>query len=191
MGFRLRNVVAFPALALVAAIAIWPSAPSADAAGKACRLYATAGPKKLSKQHARSAVVCLINRRRSKDGLSPLKRDKRLQQAAQRHSERMEGGNCLAHQCYGEASLEGRLQDVGYLGGGLTSWAFGENVGWGLKGRGTPRAIVNGWMGSVPHRATILNGSFRDAGVGFADGSPSNARANGGVYTVDFGARGG
>jgi uncharacterized protein YkwD len=191
MGFRLRNVVALAALALVVALSIGPSAPSVDAAGKACRLYAQIGPKKLSKQHARSAVLCLINRRRAKHGLANLRRDKRLQQAAQRHTERMEGGNCLAHQCYGEASLEGRLQDVGYLVGGLTSWAFAENVGWGLKGRGTPRAIVNGWMASVPHRATILSGSFRDAGVGFADGSPSNARANGGVYTVDFGARSG
>jgi uncharacterized protein YkwD len=190
MGLRLLHVGVLPALALAAAVVLSsPSVPSADAAGKACRLHADTGPKRLSKQHARSAVLCLVNRRRSKQGLSKLRRHKQLQQAAQRHSERMEGGNCLAHQCYGEASLEGRLYDVGYLIGGLTSWIFGENVAWGLKQRGTPRAIVNGWMQSAPHRATILNGSFRDAGVGFADGTPSNGQGNGGVYTVDFGAR--
>jgi uncharacterized protein YkwD len=189
MGFRVRNCVALLALALAAAVVTWPSVHSAEAAGKPCRLYADTGPRKLSKQHARSAVLCLINRRRSKHGLSKLQRHKQLQQAAQRHSERMEGGNCLAHQCYGEASLEGRLQDVGYLVAGLTSWAFAENVGWGLKSRGSPRAMVNGWMKSAPHRATILTGAFRDAGVGFADGTPSNAQGNGGVYTVDFAVR--
>jgi uncharacterized protein YkwD len=163
--------------------------PRADAAGKACRLYANAKPRKVSKQHARSAVLCLINRRRSNHGLSPLKQHSNLQKAAQRHTERMEGGDCFAHQCYGEASLEGRLADVGYFTGGLSSWAFAENVGWGLKRRGSPRAIVNAWMKSAPHRATILSGAFRDIGVGFADGTPSNAHGNGGVYTVDFGVR--
>ena len=190
MGFRLRRAVALPTLALaVAMAAAWLSTPAADAAGKPCRLYGDTGPRKLSKQHARSAVLCLVNRRRSKHGLATLKRNRKLQQAAQRHSERMEGGNCLAHQCYGEASLDGRLRDVGYLVGGLSSWMYGENVGWGMKRRGTPRAMVNGWMSSPAHRAMVLNGQFEEAGVGFADGSPSNAHANAGVYTVDFGVR--
>jgi len=175
--------------AAVALLALAIGAPRAGAAGKACRLYADAKPRKVSKQHARSAVLCLINRRRSNHGVSRLKRHKKLQKAAQRHTERMEGGNCLAHQCYGEASLEGRLADVGYFTDGLSSWAFAENVAWGLKRRGTPRAIVNGWMKSPPHRATMLSGVFRDIGVGFADGTPSDAHGNGGVYTVDFGVR--
>jgi uncharacterized protein YkwD len=176
-------------VAATATLAFAIPVPDAGAAGKPCRLYANAKPRKVSKQHARSAVLCLINRRRSNHGLSPLKRHSKLQKAAQRHTERMEGGNCLAHQCYGEASLQGRLADVGYLTGGLTSWVFAENVGWGLKRRGTPRAIVNGWMQSAAHRATILSNTFRDIGVGFADGTPSDAHGNGGVYTVDFGIR--
>jgi uncharacterized protein YkwD len=190
MAFRLRNVVAVLAFGLAATlIATWPSVPSADAAGKACRLYADTGPRKLSKQHARSAVLCLINRRRENHGLGRFERHKKLQQAAQRHSERMEGGNCFAHQCYGEASLDARVRDVGYLVGGLDSWMLAENVAWGLKDRGTPRVIVDAWMHSAPHRATILSGTLRDLGVGFADGTPSNAHANGGVYTADFGVR--
>jgi uncharacterized protein YkwD len=176
-------------LAVAVLVAFTGAAPQADAKSKACRLYADAKPRKVSKQHARSAVICLINRRRSNHGLAALKRHNKLQQAAQRHTERMEGGNCLAHQCYGEASLEGRLADVGYLTGGLSSWTFAENVGWGLKRRGSPRAIVNGWMKSASHRANILSGAFRDIGVGFADGTPSDAHGNGGVYTVDFGVR--
>lgn len=166
------------ALAVASAIlACAGPAPDASAAGKPCRLYADAKPRKVSKQHARSAIVCLINRRRSNHGLSPLNRHKKLQQAAQRHSERMEGGNCLAHQCVGEASLESRLIDVGYLTGGLSSWTCGENIGWGFKGRGSPRAIVNAWMQSAPHRSNILNGAFWDIGVGFAPTAPPATRA--------------
>jgi uncharacterized protein YkwD len=175
--------------AATALLAFAVAAPHAGAAGKSCRLYADAKPRKLSKQHARSAVVCVINGRRSKHGLSPLKRHKKLQRAAQRHTERMEGGNCLAHQCPGEASLEGRLADVGYLVGGLEGWVLAENVAWGFKRRGSPRAIVKAWMQSAPHRSTILSGTFRDIGAGFADGTPSDAHGNGGVYTVDFGVR--
>ena len=176
-------------LAVTALLAFAIPAPDAGATGKACRLYADAKPRKVSKQHARSAVLCLINRRRSKHGLPPLKRNKQLQRGAQRHTERMEGGNCFAHQCYGEASLQGRLADVGYLAGGLSSWVLAENVGWGMRWRGSPRAIVNGWMQSAGHRSNILSGIFRDIGVGFADGTPNNAHGNGGVYTVDFGLR--
>ena len=190
MEFRLRIVASMLALAFMAgAIGGSPSLSAAEAGGKACRLYADAKPKNLSKQHARSAVICLINRRRVKHGHERLKRNKQLQRAAQRHSERMEGGNCFAHQCYGEASLDGRLRDVGYLSGGVSSWMCAENIAWGLKRHGTPRATVNGWMQSPPHRANILNASFRDVGVGFADGTPGNAHANGGVYTADFGVR--
>jgi uncharacterized protein YkwD len=178
------------ALAAVLGALLW-SAPPASATGKPCRLYADTKPKKISKQHARSAVLCLINRHREVNGLGRLKRDKRLQSAAQGHSGRMAGGNCLGHQCYGEASLDARLRSVGYIIAGLTRWLFGENVGFGAKARGTPRAIVDAWMASASHRANILNGGFRDAGIGFADGTLSNDHGNGGVYTVDFGFRSG
>jgi uncharacterized protein YkwD len=187
-GRRTGARVSVPAAATVLVAVVAPT-PQASAAGKACRLYADEKPRRVSKQHARSAVVCLVNRRRSKHGLQPLERHEKLQQAAQRHTERMEGGNCLAHQCPGEASLEGRLADVGYLVGGLSSWVLAENVAWGLKRRGSPREIVNAWMQSAPHRASILSGTFRDIGTGFADGTPSDAQGNGGVYTVDFGVR--
>jgi uncharacterized protein YkwD len=185
-----RSTVAALCVAMATAMAAFAiPTPDAGASGKACRLYADAKPRQVSKQHARSAVICLINRRRSNHGLSRLTRHSKLQKAAQRHTERMEGGNCLAHQCYGEASLEGRLADVGYLTAGLSSWTFAENVGWGLNRRGSPRGIVNGWMKSSAHRVNILSGTFRDIGVGFADGTPSDAHGNGGVYTVDFGIR--
>ena len=44
-------------------------------------------------------------------------------------------------------------------------------------------------MSSPPHRANILNGDFREIGVGFDPGTPDGARAPGGIYTTDFGLR--
>ena len=74
-------------------------------------------------------------------------------------------------------------------GGGLTRWAYGENIAWGADWRGSPAAIVEAWMDSPPHRANILNRSFREVGVGFDTGTPGGDRAPGGIYTVDFGLR--
>ena len=47
---------------------------------------------------------------------------------------------------------------------------WGENI---AGGQSTPEEVVEGWMNSPGHRANILNGSFRELGVGYfyqADG---------------------
>ena len=84
-------------------------------------------------------------------------------------------------------SLDRRLDGVGYLGSGLTRWAFGENIAWGTGDSGTPRAIVDAWMNSSGHRANILSSSFREIGVGFSLGTPRSKNDLGGIYTTDFG----
>jgi uncharacterized protein YkwD len=81
------------------------------------------------------------------------------------------------------------MRNTGYLAGTLSRWAYGENIGWGLKRSGTPRQMVNAWMKSAPHRAAILSTLYHDFGVGFVEGTPKRKRAHGGIYTVDFGLR--
>jgi len=49
--------------------------------------------------------------------------------------------------------------------------------------------MVAAWMHSPGHRRNIVDRSFRDIGVGFVHGTPSNPRTNGGIYTTDFGLR--
>jgi uncharacterized protein YkwD len=155
------------------------------AAGSACKRYGDHGPSNLTPKHARMAVVCLINRKRHQNGRGHLHRSERLSHAATRHSRRMKNSGCFSHQCPGEASLYTRLRSSGYLSGGLSRWAYGENIGWGDGWRGTPKHIVNAWMDSSSHRSTILSGTFRDVGVGFAH------RGSRGYYTADFGMRAG
>lgn len=183
MGCRTaRQALALGAIAL--AIALLGVPGSAEASGP-CSRYGDQRPGKITAKHARSAVICLINRERNQHNRGRLDRDGRLNRAARAHSARMANTGCFSHQCPGERGIEGRLRQSDYLKNGLRSWAYGENIAWGEGSRGTPRHVVNAWMNSSGHRANILSGSFRDIGVGYA------RRGNRGYYTADFGMRSG
>jgi uncharacterized protein YkwD len=150
---------------------------------------AQARPGNLDKQRARRAIVCLINHRRKRHGLGSLSRDPRLQRSAQRHNRRMYGTGCWAHQCPGEASLEDRVREVGYVHSGLSRWFVAENLAYGAHSSGTPARLVDAWMHSPGHRHAILTGELRDVGVGFNRGTPGSKRIRGSLITADFGVR--
>lgn len=193
MAFR-RRTTTFSLLLLAGCLlfAASTAAPRALAKGdaSACAQWGDTAPTELTLGQARKAVLCLINAERQAQNLRPLKRSKKLQKAAQRHNEEMLGTGCFSHECPGEPTLDDRLEQISYLVGGLVKWAFGENVAWGSGGdQGTPRSIVQAWMGSHGHRANILHPDFDEVGVGFSVGTPSSATASGGIYTTDFGLR--
>lgn len=169
------------------ALAGSPATPGA--AASACGAAANSDPDSLSAGQARDAILCLVNQQRDKAGLPNLDRDKKLQKAAQRHNEQMDGTGCFDHACGGEGDLGARLENVGYLVGGLSRWAYGENIAWGMRDQGTPRSIVGAWMNSSGHRANILSRDFREIGVGFSAGTPGGSGEPGGIYTTDFGLR--
>ncbi len=189
MAFRPGDIARALLVALAATLIGLAFSPLASGAGgaSACKQWAGAGPDELTNGQARAAILCLINRKRDNAGLPSLDRDRRLQKAAQRHNDRMHGTGCFSHECSGEGGLDTRLRSVGYLGGDLQRWAYGENLAWGLGSRATPASIVEAWMGSSDHRANILSDSFREIGVGFTAGTPDRKGAEGGIYTVDFG----
>lgn len=173
----------------ISLLAIGGTAATPRAAASACGKWGGSNPASLTAGQARDAITCLINRERENANLRALDRDRKLQRAAQRHNERMDGTGCFDHACGGEGDLGARLEGVGYLAGGLSQWAYGENIGWGARDQGTPRAIVRTWMSSAGHRANILNRGFRELGVGFSAGTPGAGDKSGGIYTVDFGLR--
>ena len=192
MAARLGNGMPLGLFALVVAAALLvlaasPATPGASAS--ACKRWGDVEPTKLRTGEARKAILCLVNQERDKAGLPDLDRDRKLQKAAQRHNDHMDGTGCFDHECGGEAGLDSRLQGVGYLVGGLTRWAYGENIAWGTRSAGTPESIVDAWMHSSGHRANILNKDFKEIGVGFSVGTPDGAREPGGIYTTDFGLR--
>ncbi len=102
-----------------------------------------------------------------------------LQRAARAHSEDMIRRDYFSHDTKGrnERSCE-RVRRFGYR------WrACGENIGY----NSTPKGMFNAWMRSSGHRRNILNGKFREVGIGAHTGNYDGLKTT--MYTADFGAR--
>jgi uncharacterized protein YkwD len=184
---KVRGALLLALLALVALGAALLPAASAEAASP-CG-HSSAMPAQLTLHQMRSSELCLINRVRVHYGLVPLQFNADLRDSATGHSDSMVVHRYFAHEGPG-GSVDSRISRAGYLSQ-ASSFVIGENIGGGT-GRhwGSPRAVFEEWMHSPPHRANILDPSFRDAGVGVARGFPLGGRSGAATYTVDFGARG-
>jgi hypothetical protein len=117
-------------------------------------------------------LVNELNASRAEAGLSPLKVDDRLVQAAREHSRKMADRRTLSHVLPGEQGVAERLAATG-----LRFNRSGENVGYNTDFDG----LHSGWMHSPPHRKNILNPDYTLVGIGVARGED-------GVYwaTQDF-----
>jgi uncharacterized protein YkwD len=133
-------------------------------------------------------TFCLINRERARYGLPPLRDNAALDRSARSHSVSMVIHHYFAHDSADGASPFARIAGFGYPRHGHAC-ALGENIAAGVRSSGTPAAIVNAWMNSPDHRANILDGTYRDAGMGVAYGYPGIARVRGATFTQDFGRR--
>jgi uncharacterized protein YkwD len=69
------------------------------------------------------------------------------------------------------------------------AWQIGENLAWGTGTAATPAAIMNAWMNSPEHRANILQGDYRELGVGLQLGTPGDP-TQGLTVSAEFGVRG-
>jgi uncharacterized protein YkwD len=137
---------------------------------------------------AAGAIVCLVNVERSSRGLTALRRDGDLSQAARRHSVDMSRNNFFAHVTPDGDTLSDRLRKAGYGRPG-DGWRAGEDLGWGTGDRATPNALVDAWLASSGHRKILLSSSYREIGVGVAGGAPNQAGSElpGATYTMDLG----
>ena len=131
------------------------------------------------------ATICLLNRERSRAGLHRISANSRLRAAANSHSADMVSRRYFEHDGPSGDTLVSRAQRYGYLHRGVRSWALAENIAYGTGQHGTAAAIVKSWMHSPVHRANILTGSFRNAGIGLAQGTPSGG--GGATFTLDLG----
>jgi uncharacterized protein YkwD len=135
-------------------------------------------------RRARLATLCLLNRVRARHGLAPFRLDPKLSRAARRHSRDMVRHRYFAHDSRNGRSPFERMRATRYVPRGA-SWWLGENIGWGSGSLAEPASLVRAWMHSPPHRANILNGRFRDIGIGIVPGAPVGG--GGATYTTDFG----
>ncbi len=128
-------------------------------------------------------MLARVNEARRKAGLSSLRPNSRLDQAAQRHAEDMLTRRYFAHESPEGKTVRERARAAGY------DWrAIGENL---AEGQYSIDEVVEGWLRSPTHRRNILNPDFEEMGVGLSLG-----RAPGGsggayraVWAQVFGAR--
>jgi uncharacterized protein YkwD len=144
-------------------------------------------PADLGTFRARAALFCAINEVRSSNGLSALAHNSSLGRAGEHHSRAMNARNFFGHEPDG--SPTSRARQRGYMAG-ASWWMVGETLAWGRGSNGTPGAVLDGMMASPMHRSVILDGRWRDLGVGVAMGVPVRERArNAAIYSVEFGVR--
>jgi uncharacterized protein YkwD len=167
-----------------------PDVPAVDARRRTSCAGAGRRPRRSARGRAatRKAVLCLLNLQRRAHRLPGLRSNRRLLRAAEAHSRSMVRLGYFSHFEPGGVALLARVLRSGYLRR-TRGWSIGENIGTGLGPGATPRAMVNAWMGSTPHRANILAGKFREIGLGVVSGLPGRRRAGGVTFTTDFGVR--
>ena len=107
----------------------------------------------------------------------PLTWNAELGAAAEAHSRAMANGNFFAHRGRDGRTPGDRAELAGY-----TARQVGENLAAGLD---DSRKVVDGWLASPGHCATLMNPAFRDLGAAHAVDPKSDA----GIYwTALFGA---
>ena len=123
-------------------------------------------------------ILKLINLERTTRKLAALTGSDLLTQAARRHSADMATNDFFDHVSSDKSDYRARINATCY------AWStIGENIGGSTKGDAAN--MVDGWMRSPPHRASILNPDYTEAGVGYATNAKSAYRH---YWTVNFGA---
>jgi uncharacterized protein YkwD len=146
-------------------------------------------PGKAGSRALAKATLCLINRERTRRGMSRLRLNSRLSKAARGHSTDMVRRHYFAHTSPTGSTFAERIRSTGYLGS-ARSWTIGENLVWGTKRQSTPAGALDMWMHSPLHRANILRRAFREVGIGIVLGSPRDLDGPAATYTTDFGTKG-
>ncbi len=161
--------------------------PERSRAGGGCR-FAHGVYDQISNQEAEHALVCLLNKERHEAGSPRLDQNKQLTAAAGKHSRTMKRVRCFAHTCRGEPGLESRLRHAGYLPCNCF-YGIGEALAYGVGANSAPAVIMRSWMRSPKHRVILLGGGYDDVGFGVVRGIPSDADAEGRIFTADVGYR--
>jgi uncharacterized protein YkwD len=149
---------------------------------------ASSAPRSTPTIRLARAAVCLINNRRVVRGLPRLRLNHRLGKAAMWHTHDMVRRSYFGHVSRRGRDVVDRLHRTRYLGGRF-AWAVGENIAWGSGWQGTPREIVRAWMNSSGHRRNMLDGRFREIGIGVIANGPVETEIPAATYTTTFGVR--
>ena len=165
------------------------AAPRARAAGAACP-GATLRPTAGDGSSVDRATLCLVNSIRAAHGLRPLRANRPLGKVAG-----SQVGTMVRWDYFADVRPSGQtplsLVSVTRYPAHTAGYAVGQNIAWGTGTFASPEHIVAEWMASPPHRAIILTGYYRDAGVAVEPALPGILRAgeSGATYAMEFGVR--
>ena len=106
-------------------------------------------------------VVSLVNDFRKKEGLSMLKQDDTLAEAAMFKANDMAKNNYFDHHSPKHGSLTNIMKKFN-----ISYSSVGENI---AQGQRTPKEVVDAWMKSPGHRQNIMNPNFTHIGVGYVN----------------------
>ena len=166
------------------------AAPRASAAGAACPGNSLT-PASTDIAAVDAATLCLVNAVRASHHLHALRPNRQLAKVAASQVASMIRWDYFADiRPSGQTPLS--LVGVTRYPAHTAGFAVGQNIAWGTGAYASPEHIVAEWMASPPHRAIILTGSYRDAGVAAAPGLPGILRAGGqggATYAMEFGVR--
>jgi uncharacterized protein YkwD len=164
--------------------------PAAGAAAAAPCANADVQPTAANVAQVRSATLCLLNRERTSRGLPALRQEPQLRKVASRYAGQMVTHGFFAHVGYDGSTLGSRVRSHTDYISRAARWSLGENLYWGSGSLATPMQSVDGWMHSAGHRRNVLDGKFRDIGIGIAIGAPQDvAGSPAATYATEFGTR--
>ncbi len=173
-------------LLLVATLLVAAAPAAAERRGPGACAAAHVSVERETIREARNATLCLLNRVRARHGVPPLRMNPKLSRAARKHSRDMVRRRYFAHDSLDGRSAIDRMRATRYVPRNA-SWVLGENLGWGSGSLAEPMALLRAWMRSPGHRRNILDGRFRDVGIGIVPDAPVGRYDDGATYTTDFG----
>jgi uncharacterized protein YkwD len=150
--------------ALLLCVLLFAAAVSASAQNRSYLVSFDAAPTGINRDISALQVYDLVNRERSRQGLTFLSWDDQLAELARQYSEQMARGAFFDH-----VDPNGlRVQDRAFAAG-MQKWTkIGENLFHAKDVNNFSRLAVRMWMDSDSHRANILDRSYSAAGVGIA-----------------------
>ena len=185
-GTRSRNSRAATPAAQAPPVTPAPTIPLATPGPEGCAETELV-PSTSNIEQVREATLCLINQQREEHGEVALIENAKLDAAAQGHSEDMVTRDYFEHTTPTGEEFQTRIIASGYVPRGA-AYELGENIDTATLYLASPAATVTAWMNSPEHRANILNGEFRETGMGIAAAAPPYFAegAAGATYTQDF-----
>jgi uncharacterized protein YkwD len=165
------------AVTLVAVSGVVPE----PATAASCRHTKDRPERSADLPEARDAVLCLVNRERTKRGLKALKTNGTLGKVERWLARDMVKRHYFDHTTPSGKTFSDRLDDANWHGS-----TAGENIAWGSGDLGSPAKIVDGWMHSPGHKANILNKAFTRAGTAIAIGAPDEDVDEAATYAMAY-----